>query len=89
MIWNMGPYVRGRLIGTVYTYRAKDLQEDMQKVFDQHFEPDKAGMFKGGYGKLSCLRDCYTRYSDYRRPGANTLLRNHRRNAVALPRPIH
>ena len=27
----------------------------MQEVFDQHFEPDKASMVKGGYGKLSCL----------------------------------
>ena len=39
----------------VVSYRAKDLQEDMQEVFDQHFEPDKASMVKGGYGKLSCL----------------------------------
>jgi len=42
----------------VVRYRAKDLQEDMQEVFDQHFEPDKASIVKGGYGKLSCLRNC-------------------------------
>ena len=42
----------------VVRYRAKDLQQDMQEVFDQHFEPDKASIVKGGYGKLSCLRDC-------------------------------
>jgi len=42
----------------VVRYRAKDLQEDMQEVFDQHFEPDQASIVKGGYGKLSCLRNC-------------------------------
>jgi len=42
----------------VVRYRAKDLQEDMQEVFDQHFEPNKASVVKGGYGKLSCLRNC-------------------------------
>ena len=37
--------------------KAVDVEEAMQLVFDHHSKPDKAGVVRGGHGKLYCLAD--------------------------------